>query len=69
MKLTITVDDGIAESAHKKAESENKTIEQIVIEFLSDFAIKADNEEFRQLSGRGHSQGWKFNRDEIHERK
>jgi len=25
-------------------------------------------EEFKRLSGRGHSPGWRFNRDEIHER-
>jgi antitoxin component HigA of HigAB toxin-antitoxin module len=24
--------------------------------------------EFRRMSGRGHSRGWRFNRDEIHER-
>jgi hypothetical protein len=25
-------------------------------------------EEFGRLSGQGHSHGWRFNRDEIHER-
>jgi hypothetical protein len=25
-------------------------------------------EEFRLLSGRGHSNGWRFNRFEVHER-
>ena len=24
--------------------------------------------EFKRLSGRGHSRGWRFDRDEIHER-
>ena len=27
-----------------------------------------DIAELRRLSGRGHSKGWKFNRDEIYER-
>jgi hypothetical protein len=31
-------------------------------------AIQRSLEEFEQLSGQGHSQGWKFNREEIHER-
>jgi hypothetical protein len=26
-------------------------------------------EEFERFSGRGHSQGWRFNREEIHQRK
>jgi len=26
-------------------------------------------EEFERLSGQGHSQGWRFNREEIHQRK
>jgi hypothetical protein len=25
-------------------------------------------EEFKRLSGRGHSRGWRFDRDQIHER-
>jgi len=25
-------------------------------------------EEFKRLSGRGHSRGWRFDRNEIHER-
>jgi hypothetical protein len=25
-------------------------------------------QEFERLSGTGHSRGWRFNRDEIHER-
>jgi hypothetical protein len=33
-----------------------------------DPTAKADIEELRRLSGQGDSQGWKFNRDEIHSR-
>jgi HTH-type transcriptional regulator / antitoxin HigA len=31
-------------------------------------ATMRNNAELKQLSGRGHSRGWRFNRDEIHER-
>lgn len=30
--------------------------------------LERSTAEFRHLSGRGHSRGWSFNRDEIHER-
>jgi len=29
---------------------------------------QASIDEFKRLSGRGNSRGWRFNRDEIHER-
>lgn len=33
-----------------------------------DPTTEADIDELRRLSGQGDSQGWKFNRDEIHSR-
>jgi len=49
-----------------------KTLEDFIIEKIEHLANSDDCEswtrEFLQLSGRAHSGGWKFNRDEVHER-
>lgn len=48
-------------------------LNQLIVEYLEDLAVpfsspEQDIEELVRLSGQGDSQGWKFNRDEIHER-
>jgi hypothetical protein len=47
-------------------------LDQLIRHYLEDLtarpAAEADIAEFRRLSGQGNSQGWKFNRDEIHGR-
>jgi hypothetical protein len=49
-----------------------KSLNQLVRDYLQKLAGGDDPEksieEFKQLSGQGNSQGWRFNRDEIHER-
>ncbi len=49
-----------------------KSLNQLVREYLQKLAGGDDPEksieEFRRLSGRGHSRGWRFDRNEIHER-
>jgi hypothetical protein len=50
------------------------SVNQLVREFLEQFAGKtdpaADAAEFERLSraAKGNSRGWKFNREELHER-
>jgi hypothetical protein len=52
-----------------------KSVNQLVREYLERLAGKPDRDalvaEFRELSKKplGDSKGWKFNRDEIHERR
>lgn len=52
----------------------NKSINQIIREYLEQLAMEQDVErdivELHELSkeGKGNSEGWRFNRDEIHER-
>lgn len=45
---------------------------EMIREYLETLAGADDPErsiaEFKSLSGRGHSRGWRFNRHEIHER-
>ena len=50
-------------------------VNQLVREYLEQFAgetdAEADAKEFEQLSreSHGHSHGWRFNREELHERR
>jgi hypothetical protein len=75
MNLTLSVDDGVVQRARRHAEAVGKSVNQLVREFLEQLAGNPDRaalvEEFRELSKNplGDSKGWKFNRDEIHERR
>lgn len=74
MNLTLSVDARVVERARKAAQSMDKSLNQLIREYLEQLAgegyAQQECEELRRLSaqGQGHSRGWKFNRDEIHER-
>jgi hypothetical protein len=75
MKLTLSVDEGTIQKARQRAEALGTSVNQLVREYLERLAGEADPEqdaaEFERLSrsARGNSHGWKFNRDELHERR
>jgi len=73
MNVTLSLDDQIVTRARKKAEALGKSLNQLIRDYLQTVAGGDDPErsieEFKRLSGRGHSRGWRFNRDEIHSRK
>jgi replicative DNA helicase len=73
MNVTLSIDDQIVARARKKAEALGKSLNQLVRDYLQTIAGGDDPErtieEFKQLSGQGHSRGWRFNRDEIHNRR
>jgi uncharacterized protein DUF6364 len=72
MNITLSVDEQLVARARKKAEALGKSLNQLIRDYLQTVAGGNDPErsieEFKQLSGKGHSRGWRFNRDEIHER-
>ncbi|PYV95327.1 MAG: MerR family transcriptional regulator [Acidobacteria bacterium] len=72
MNLTLSVDEQTVARARKKAQALGKSLNQLIRDYLQRLAGGDDAErsiaEFRKLSGQGHSRGWRFNRDEIHER-
>lgn len=72
MNLTLSVDEQTVNRARKKAQALGKSLNQLIREYLQRLAGGDDAErsieEFRRLSGQGHSRGWRFNRDDIHER-
>jgi hypothetical protein len=72
MNVTLSIDGQVVERARKRAAALGKSLNQLVREYLQGLAGGDDAErsikEFKQLSGRGDSRGWRFNRNEIHER-
>jgi hypothetical protein len=72
MNGTLSIDEQTVERARKRAESLGKSLHQVIREYLQKLAGADDAErsieEFRRLSRTGDSRGWRFNRDEIHER-
>lgn len=72
MNLTLSLDEQLVARARKRADALGKSLNQLIRDHLQKLAGDDDPEEsiaeFRRLSGKGHSRGWRFNRDEIHER-
>ena len=72
MNVTLSLDEQLVERARKKADALGKSLNQMIRDYLQKVAGGDDADqsvaEFKRLSGRGHSRGWRFDRDEIHER-
>jgi hypothetical protein len=72
MNVTLSIDDQLVTRARKKAEAMGKSLNQLIRDHLQKIAGGDDPEhsmeEFKRLSGSGNSRGWRFNRDEIHDR-
>jgi hypothetical protein len=74
MNITLSVEDSVAERARCHAETLGTSVNQLVSDYLAALAPESDAAEdaaeFERLSrgSNGNSQGWKFNREELHER-
>jgi hypothetical protein len=72
MNVTLSIDERVVEKARKRAAALGKSLNQLIRDYLEALAGSDNAEEsikeFKRLSGRGHSRGWRFNRDELHER-
>jgi hypothetical protein len=72
MNVTLSIDEQTITRARKKAEALGKSLNQLIRDYLQKLAGGDDPEqsieEFKRLSGSGNSRGWRFDRDEIHER-
>jgi hypothetical protein len=75
MNVTLSISDEIIHEARRRAEAMGTSVNQLVREYLEQFAGRndpnADAAEFERLSrmSQGNSRGWKFNREELHERR
>lgn len=74
MHLTVSIEDQVVERAQNVARERGKSLEELLGELVEQLAAQDDAErdiqELRRLSreSRGRSRGWRFDRDEIHER-
>ena len=75
MNVTLSIDDEVIRQARRHAESMGTSVNQLVREYLEHLAGKrdqaADAAEFERLSrlAQGDSRGWKFDREELHQRR
>jgi hypothetical protein len=72
MNITLSIDEQLVARARKRAKALGKSLNQAIRDYLQNLAAddaESSIEEFRRLSGRGHSRGWRFQRDEAHERR
>ena len=73
MNITLSIDEQLVERAREKLRATGKTVNQEIREHLEhivgDDDLERDLEMFERTSGLGDSGGWKFNRDEINERR
>jgi len=74
MNLTLSIDERLVQQARQMAEAQGTSLNQLIRDYLEDLTSQTDPEaeieELRRISleGHGRSRGWKFNREEIHER-
>lgn len=74
MNITLSIDEKLAEQARLIAKSMGKSLNQLVCDHLEQLTrqdeVQEEIAELRRLSaeGEGHSQGWRFDRDELHGR-
>lgn len=74
MNITLSVDEKLAEEARKVAQAMGKSLNQLVRDYLEQLArpdqLAHEMAELHRLSveGQGDSRGWRFNREELHER-
>jgi Family of unknown function (DUF6364) len=73
MNVTLSVDEQLLARARKKAAILGKSLNQLIRDYLQSVAGTDDPErsiaEFKRLSGKGNSRGWRFDREESHSRK
>lgn len=73
--ITLAIDAEVLEKARRTAEAQGTSINQLVREYLQHLTEPQNTKEllgeFLRLSeeSRGDSMGWKFDREEIHERR
>jgi hypothetical protein len=75
MNLSLSVNAELLQKARQRAETLGTSLNQLVRDYLEQLVGKSDAvedaAEFRRLSesSRGDSHGWKFNREDVHERR
>jgi hypothetical protein len=73
MQIILSADEIVVERARAAAAASGKTLEELLREYVEQVAMTADadwGQELRRLSeqGGGRLQGWRLDRDVLHER-
>jgi hypothetical protein len=72
MNLTLAIEDRLVEKARRKADASGTSLNQVVRDQIRKYAGEDDPantiQEFLSIPGNGNSNGWQFDRDEVHER-
>ena len=72
MNITLSIDEKTVAKAREVAAAMGKSLNQLIRDDLERLtktkSRDQDLEELLALGGKGNSNGWKFNRDELHER-
>ena len=75
VNVTLSLSDEILQEARRRAEALGTSVNQLIRDYLEQFAGKGDldslADEFERLSrtSGGDRCGWKFDRNELHERR
>jgi hypothetical protein len=74
MNVTLAIDKKLLARARRLARQRQTTVNQLIRDYLERLTAGAGNPtvaaEFERLwsEDQGHSRGWKWNRDELHDR-
>ncbi len=72
MNITFSIDENTLRKARQVAANMGKSLNELIREDLERLARQQQRDdgfkEFKELTGQGDSRGWKFDRDELHER-
>ena len=72
VNITLAIEDRLVEKTRRKADATGTSLNQVVRDQIRKYAGEDDPastiNEFLNIRGNGNSQGWRFNRDEVHER-
>jgi hypothetical protein len=73
MNVTLSIDEKLLERAREKLRAAGKTVNQEIREHLQhlvgDEDLERDLEFLEKTAGQGDPRGWKWNRNEIYERR
>jgi hypothetical protein len=73
MNITLSIDEQLVVQAREKLRVVGKSLNQEIREHLQHLAgnddVERDMEYLRRTAGLGNSNGWKFNREELYERR
>ena len=73
MNITLSIDEKTVLEAREAAAAMGKSLNEVIREDLERLTRRhrrsQDLAELLSLSGQGSANGWRFNRDDVHERK